>query len=285
MKRCASSLLDEFLFKNVCLLAVLFPLFILLALISNVVMDGVSRLDWNFIVSFPSRKWQIAGIYPALIGSLWLIGLSALIALPMGIGAAIYLEEYGKNDRVAHLIEVNVANLAGVPSVIYGLLGLEIFVRILNWGHSVLSGAATMALLILPIVITASREALRTVPHHYRESCYALGATKWQTIRQVILPTAMPGILTGAILSISRALGETAPLIVVGAATYMAYAPDGLDSDFTTLPIQIFSWVSRPQKGFSMNAAAGILVLLIVLMILNGVAIALRNRYQKRRVV
>jgi phosphate transport system permease protein len=219
---------------------------------------------------------------PALAGSVLLITLTAAVALPTGIGAAIYLEEYGKRSRLASIIEVNIANLAGVPSVIYGLLGLGLFVRGLGMGRSVLAGSCTLALLVLPIVIMASREALRTVPGALREACYALGATRWQTVRQVVLPTALPGILTGAILSLSRAIGETAPLIVVGALTYVTFLPDGLSSPFTALPIQIFNWVSRPQKAFLTNAAAGISVLLLTMLILNAVAITLRNRAQKR---
>lgn len=275
----------EKMFEGVCLAAVMLPLLILLMLLFNVFSEGLGRLSYDFIFGFPSRNPELAGIYPAMVGSIMLISLSAMIGLPIGVGAAIYLEEYGKNHKIAHLIEINVANLAGVPSIIYGLLGLEIFVRILGWGHSILAGAATMALLVLPIVITAAREALRTVPLHFRESCYALGATKWEAVRQVVLPMALPGILTGAILAVSRAIGEAAPLIVIGAATYMAFVPDGLDSDFTALPIQIFNWVSRPQKGFLVNASAGIVVLLFILLVLNGMAIWLRNRYQKRRLV
>jgi phosphate transport system permease protein len=280
-----SNYVFEKMFEAVCLTAVLLPLLILLTLLFNVFCEGMARLNFDFIFGFPSRNPDLAGIFPAMVGSIMLISLSAMIGLPIGVGAAVYLEEYGKNHKIAHLIEINVANLAGVPSIIYGLLGLEIFVRIFGWGHSILAGAATMALLILPIVITAAREALRTVPLHFRESCYALGATKWEAICQVVLPMALPGILTGAILAVSRAIGEAAPLIVIGAATYMAFVPDGLDSDFTALPIQIFNWVSRPQKGFLVNASAGIVVLLFILLVLNGMAIWLRNRYQRRRLV
>jgi phosphate transport system permease protein len=215
---------------------------------------------------------------PALV----LISLTAVLTLPAGVGAAIYLEEYGKRNRLAGLIEINIANLAGVPSVIYGLLGLGLFVRALGLGRSVLAGAATLALLVLPIVIMSAREALRTVPQSLREACYALGATRWQAIRRVVLPMALPGILTGAILSLSRAIGETAPLIVVGALTYVTFLPDGINSPFTALPIQIFNWVSRPQKEFLVNAAAGIVVLLATMLLLNTMAILLRNRLQKR---
>jgi phosphate transport system permease protein len=270
-------------FVALCLLAVFLPLAMLVVLIGDVVIDAVDRLGWDFLTSYPSRKAAQAGILPGLVGSLYLIGLTAAIALPLGVGAAVYLEEYGKRGWLNRLIEVNIANLAGVPSIIYGLLGLELFVRTVGMGRSLLAGACTMALLILPIVIMASREALRTVPDSLREGAYALGATHWQVVRQVVLPLAFPGILTGSILAISRAIGEAAPLIVVGALTYIAFLPTGVDSPFTVLPIQIFNWVSRPQEEFLVNAAAGIVVMMVTLLLLNGLAIYLRNRLQKRR--
>ena len=216
------------------------------------------------------------------MGSLWLISLTAVLTLPIGVGAAIYLEEYRRRGKLASWVEVNIANLAGVPSVIYGLLGLGVFVRQLGLGRSVLAGAATLSLLVLPIVILSAREALRTVPPSLREACYALGATRWQAIRRVVLPMALPGILTGSILALSRAIGETAPLIVVGALTYVTFLPDSLQAPYTALPIQIFSWVSRPQKEFLSNAAAGIVVLLACMLLLNGLAILLRHRLQER---
>lgn len=274
--------LGERLFVWLCLLAVFLPLGLLLVLIGDVVVDALGRMSWEFVTGYPSRRAERAGILPALVGSLLLISLTALMTLPAGVGAAIYLEEYGKRSRIAGLIEVNIANLAGVPSVIYGLLGLGLFVRALGLGRSVVAGAGTLALLVLPIVIMSSREALRTVPHSLREACYALGSTRWQAIRRVVLPMALPGILTGAILSLSRAIGETAPLIVVGALTYVTFLPDSLSSPFTALPIQIFNWVSRPQKEFLVNAAAGIVVLLVTMLVLNTLAILLRNRLQKR---
>ncbi len=272
----------ERLFIVACLLAVVLPLGLLAVLIGDVVVDAVGRMSWEFLTGYPSRRAERAGILPALAGSLWLISLTALLALPVGVGAAIYLEEYGTRSKLAGLIEINIANLAGVPSVIYGLLGLGLFVRTLGLGRSVLAGAATLALLVLPIVIMSSREALRTVPHALREACYALGSTRWQAIRRVVVPTALPGILTGAILSLSRAIGETAPLIVVGALTYVTFLPTGINSPFTALPIQIFNWVSRPQSEFLVNAAAGIVVLLATMLLLNTLAIVLRNRLQKR---
>lgn len=274
--------LGERLFVAACGLAVALPLGLLAVLLGDVLVDAMGRLSWDFLTGYPSRRAARAGILPALVGSSVLLVLAAALALPVGVGAAIYLEEYGKRSRLAGLIEINIANLAGVPSVIYGLLGLAVFVRALGLGRSVLAGAATLALLVLPIVILASREALRTVPHALREACYALGATRWQAIWRVVLPAAMPGILTGAILSLSRAIGETAPLIVVGALTYVTFLPSGIDAPFTALPIQIFNWVSRPQPEFLINAAAGIIVLLATMLVLNTLAIVLRNRLQKR---
>jgi phosphate transport system permease protein len=255
----------------------------LAALLFDVLVDGAGRLSWQFLTSLPSRRASQAGLATALVGSVYVILLTAVIAVPIGIGAAIYLEEYGKRGRMARLIEINIANLAGVPSIIYGLLGLGLFVRALGLGRSLIAGAATLALLVLPVVILSTREALRTVPNSLREGSYALGATKWQTIWTQVLPMAMPGILTGLILALSRAIGETAPLITIGAITYVPFLPDGLSSPFTVLPIQIFNWVSRPQAEFLRNAAAAILVLLVLLLTMNAVAIWLRDRYQKQR--
>jgi phosphate transport system permease protein len=249
-----------------------------------VLHDGFSRLSWDFVTSYPSRRASQAGIWPALVGSIWLIVLTALIAVPLGVGAAIYLEEYGSRSRMARLIEINITNLAAVPSIIYGLLGLGLFVRALGFERSVLAGASTLALLVLPVVILSTREALRTVPMTLREGSYALGATKWQTIFYQVLPVALPGILTGLILALSRAIGETAPLITIGALTYVPFVPDSVWSPFTVLPIQIFNWVSRPQVDFAQNAAAGIIVLLALLLTMNATAIWLRDRFQKRRI-
>jgi len=274
--------LGERAFVALSLLAIAIPLLILVGLVAHTLSDALGRIDWDFIVGYPSRRASAAGILPALVGSLWLIGLTALIALPLGVGAAVWLEEYGGRSRLAGFIEVNIANLAGVPSIIYGLLGLGLFVRFLGLDRSVLAGALTLSLLVMPIVIMATREALRTVPGHLREAAAALGATRWQVIRQVVLPMSLPGILTGSILSISRAIGETAPLIVVGALTYMTFLPQDPGDPFTALPIQIYNWVSRPQEAFLVNAAAGIMVLLVTMLTLNSAAILLRNRLQRR---
>lgn len=269
-------------FRWLCASAVLLPIVLLAVLLIDVAADGIGRLDWGFLTGFPSRKPDEAGIWPALVGSVYLVSLTAMIALPIGVGAAIYLEEYGDRRFLGSLIEVNIANLAGVPSVIYGLLGLELFARTLGMGRSLIAGALTMALLVLPIVIMASREALRSVPQSLREAGLALGATRWQVIRQVVLPMALPGILTGAILSVARAIGEAAPLLVLGALAFVSFVPDGLDAPFTVLPIQIFNWVSRPDQAFAGNAAAGIVVLLLVLLLLNSLAIVSRDRATRR---
>ena len=252
------------------------------ALIFDVTRDGVWRLSLSFFTSYPSRRPEEAGILAALAGTGFVISLTALIAIPLGVSAAIYLEEYGRRGRLARLIEMNIANLAGVPSIIYGLLGLGLFVRAMHMGQSVLAGASTLALLVLPVVILATREALRAVPSSLREGSYALGATKWQTILHQVLPAATPGILTGLILAVSRAVGETAPLITIGALTYVPFVPTDIWSPFTVLPIQIFNWVSRPQAAFAENAAAGIVVLLGVLLMMNAMAIVLRDRLQRR---
>jgi phosphate transport system permease protein len=209
------------------------------------------------------------------------VSIAGVVAFSLGVGAAIYLEEYAKKGTFASFIQLNIANLAGVPSIVYGILGLEIFVRIMELGKSVIAGGLTLALLVLPIVIIASQEAIRAVPPSLKEGGFALGATKWQVVRRLVLPYAFPGILTGAILAVSRAVGETAPLIVMGALTFVPFAPDGPMSRFTVLPIQIFNWVSRPQEGFHVAAAAGIIVLLVVLLTMNAFAVFLRHKFQK----
>jgi phosphate transport system permease protein len=269
-------------FEVLAMLVLLVALAALAVLLWDVLSDGVGRLNWQFMTSMGSRRASSAGIYHALAGSIAVIALTGLLALPVGVAAAIYLEEYGTRSRIARLIEINISNLAAVPSIIYGLLGLGLFVRALAMDRSVIAGASTLALLALPVVILSTREALRTVPSSIREGSYALGATKWQTIWYQVLPMAMPGILTGLILSLSRAIGETAPLITIGALTYVPFAPDSIWSAFTVLPIQIFNWVSRPQADFQQNAAAGIIVLLGLLLVMNTVAIYLRDRYQRQ---
>jgi phosphate transport system permease protein len=260
----------------------LLGLVLLTIFIGSVIVDGIQRIDWDFITSLPSRKAERAGIFTALMGSVWVLVLTTVIALPVGIAAAIYLEEYAKKSRLSSLLEVNISNLAGVPSIIYGLLGLEIFVRIMQMGASVLAGSFTLALLILPIVIVSTREAIKAVPKSVRDASYALGASKWQTVSRQLLPASFGGILTGIILALSRAVGETAPLIVIGALTYVPFAPSSPMDEFSVLPIQIFNWISRPQHGFEVNAAAAIIVLLSITFLMNGIAVYFRNKWQKK---
>ena len=273
---------SDLIFQLVSLSTLVLALAALATLVWDIVSDGAGRLSLAFLTSYPSRNAEEAGVFHALMGSIWVIGLTAALALPVGVASAIYLEEYGTRSRVARFIELNISNLAAVPSIIYGLLGLGLFVRLMGMGQSVFAGAATLALLALPVVILSTREALRTVPSTIREGSYALGATKWQTIWNQVLPMALPGVLTGLILALSRAIGETAPLITIGALTYIPFAPDSVWSKFTVLPIQVFNWVSRPQADFHTNAAAAILVLLALLLSMNAVAIIVRDRYQRQ---
>ena len=269
-------------FKAICFLSILLPLVLIVVLIGDAVIDGWSRLSLDFLTGFPSRKPELAGFLPALVGSFYLMLLTSAIAIPLGLGAAIYLEEYAKPGFLTSLIEINISNLAGVPSIIYGLLGLELFVRMSHMGRSLLAWACTLALLLLPMVIMVSRESLRVVPNSLREAGFALGADQWQTIWKIILPMSIPGALTGIILSVARAIGETAPLITIGALTYVAFLPDSIHSAFTAMPIQIFNWISRPQTAFQTNAAAGIVVLLFLMLFFNALAIWLRARLQRK---
>tara|TARA_B100000530_G_scaffold73447_2_gene43256 strand:- start:13188 stop:13997 length:810 start_codon:yes stop_codon:yes gene_type:complete len=264
-----------------CIISITIGIGMLALLLWYVADQGLHKLDWQFLTSFPSRFPERAGIYGALLGTLYVIGTGGLIAFVLGVGTAIYLEEYANDNRLSRILQVNIANLAGVPSIVYGILGLEIFVRFAGLGRSVLAGSLTIALLILPIVIIASQEALKAVPSSIREGGFALGASKWQVVSILVIPQAFASILTGVILAVSRAIGETAPLIVMGALTFVPFAPDGFMSPFTVLPIQIFNWVSRPQHGFHEIAAAGIVVLLITLILLNSVAIYLRHKFSK----
>jgi phosphate transport system permease protein len=265
--------------------AVCISLLVLAALTLDVLVDGLPRLNGSFLSSFPSRKPEMAGVLPALAGTLWVMVVVAVVSFPLGVGAGIFLEEFSQDNWLTQIVEININNLAGVPSIIYGLLGLQVFVRILEpltGGRSVLSGSLTLVLLVLPIIIVATREALRSVPDSLRLAGFALGATRWQVVREQILPLALPGILTGTILALSRAIGETAPLITIGALTFIPYLPDSLQSPFTALPIQVYNWVSRPQQAFHANAAAAIIVLMVVLLLMNGTAVFLRNKFQKR---
>jgi phosphate transport system permease protein len=253
-------------------------------LLYDVAADGGAKLDWDFVTSFPSAFPDKAGIESPLMGTIWLMVVCAAFIVPVGVATALYLEEYADRDKWWNrFIEVNIQNLAAVPSIVYGILGLAFLVRgPLELGRVVLAGGLTLGLLVLPVVIIAAREAIRAVPPSIREGSMALGATQWQTIRKQVLPAAVPGIATGIILALSRAIGETAPLILVGAASFVAFNPEGLDSGYTALPLQIFEWISRPQPEFKLLAAAGILVLLALLMSMNAVAIWLRNRYEQK---
>jgi phosphate transport system permease protein len=254
---------------------------VLAILLVTVWQDGAARLSWSFVTSFPSRFADRAGIFAGFMGSLWILALTAVFSFPLGVATAIWLEEYAPRGWLTRAIQMNIANLAAVPSIVYGILGLAVFVRWMGLGRSVLAGSLTLTLLILPVIIIASQEAIRAVPNSIRLGAYALGATRWQTVRRQVLPMAIPGILTGTILALSRAIGETAPLILIGALAFVPFVPNGPMDGFTVLPIQIFNWISRPQPEFHQIAAAGILVLLAVLLAFNLVAILLRNRYSR----
>ena len=274
--------LKDQLFKFWGIGCTLIGLVMLVIFIGGILIDGLSRIDWAFITDLPSRKAEKSGIWTPLMGSIWILVLTAIISFPLSVAAGVYLEEYAKKNRLSALLEINISNLAGVPSIIYGLLGLEVFVRIMNLGASVLAGALTLSLLILPIIIVATREAIKAVPNSIRDASYALGASKWQTIRNQVLPASSGGILTGVILALSRAIGEAAPLIIVGALAYVPFAPQGPLDQFSVLPIQIFNWISRPQQGFIDNAAAAIIILLLITFIMNGIAVYFRNKWQKK---
>ncbi len=272
----------DILFKWVSFLITWISAVFLLLLLVHIAISGIKYLDWDFLSNFPSRFPEKAGLKSALIGSLWMIALVFIIAVPLGVASAIYLEEYSRKSTLRNIVEINISNLAGVPSIVYGILGLAIFVRFFGLRRSILAGSLTMSLLILPVIIIAARESLRAIPKSIRMGAFALGATRWQTILHHVLPAATPGILTGVILSISRAIGETAPLIMIGALSYVAFVPTGPMDSFTTLPIQIFNWASRPQKEFQLVAASGIIVLVVVLLLMNAIAVILRNYSQKK---
>ncbi|CAN1560318.1 PstA ABC-type phosphate transport system, permease component [Fimbriimonadaceae bacterium] len=270
------------MFEFLCQLSVLIAVVILIALLWSVFSAGLGRVSSQFLTSLTSRIPQNAGIKAAILGSLWVVGITAIVAIPIGVAAAVYLEEYKiRESKLTDFIQINISNLAGVPSIVYGLLGLELFVRLAGLGRTILAGSLTMTLLILPMVIIVSQEALKAVPQTIREASYGLGATRWQTIRYQVLPSALPGIMTGIILSLSRAIGESAPLITIGAVTYISFTPGGVNDKFTVLPIQIFDWSSRPQKGFQDAAAGAIVVLLAILLVMNSLAIILRARARR----
>ena len=265
----------------VFLAAVMVSIASLFVLLTQTAIQGLPWLDFDFLTNYMSRKPELAGIKAAVMGTIITIVFTALFTVPVGVGAAIYLEEYAPKNRLTQLIEINISNLAGVPSVVYGLLGLGVFVQLMSLGKVVLAGALTLGLLVLPIVILASREAIRAVPNEYRLGAFALGADQWQVIKGTVLPSAIPGILTGTILALSRAVGEAAPILVISGLVYVTFVPGPLDR-FTVLPLQIFTWVGRPQEEFRSLAAAGIIVLLVILLSMNAAAVLLRNKYQTR---
>jgi phosphate transport system permease protein len=270
------------LFSLLALAAIFISMVTLAGLLIDLVGGGGSSLDTQFLTSSPSRIPAKAGILPALVGTLWVTLLVALITLPIGIGAAIYLEEYAGRGRIARLSKINISNLAGVPSIVYGIFGLAIFVRGLDLGRTVFAASLTLSLLILPVVIISSAEALKAVPPSQREAAYALGATRWQVIRRALIPAAAPGILTGIVLAVARAVGETAPLILIGAVTFVTFVPTNpFEDKYTVLPIQIFNWANRPQEAFLEISAAAILVLIALMLLLNGAAIYLRARLSR----
>lgn len=282
-------------FLIVGLLSTLVGLFLLAVLMADLFIDGSPRLTYKFLTSFPSRFPEEAGILSAWVGSFLLLLVTAFAAVPLGVAAGIYLEEYSRKNRLTDIIEINIANLAGVPSIVYGLLALGMFVYVLKLGESVLTGGLTLALLILPMVIMATREAIRAIPNSIREASYALGATKWQTVQWHIIPYSLGGILTGVIIGLSRAIGETAPIITVGALTFIAFLPTSpfspdfpfislkwLMDPFTVMPIQMFNWVSRPQQEFQVNAAAAGIILMVMTLLMNGLAIYIRYRFRKK---
>lgn len=253
----------------------------LMVLIIDIVMDGLGHFSPELIMNYPSRKPSVAGMKSAIVGSIYMLLIMLPISFVFGVGAAIYLEEYAKKNRYTRIFQLNISTLAGVPSIVYGILGLTLFVRWFMLERSLIAGTLTMTLLVLPIIIVASQEALKAVPKGRRDASFALGANKWQTVSRSVLPSAMPGILTGVILAMSRAIGETAPLVMIGALTYVAFLPEKLTDQFTVIPIQIYNWISRPQTEFHELAAAGIMVLLILLLLMNITAVLLRNRFQK----
>ena len=265
----------------VFLLAVMVGILSLVVLLTRILIEGVPWLSLGFLTNYPSRHPEIAGIRSAMMGTIWVMALTAILTVPVGVGAAIHLEEYAPKNWFTKIIEINISNLAGVPSIVYGLLGWALFVQIMSMGRVVLAGALTLSLLVLPIVILASREAIRAVPNEYRLGAYALGADQWQVIKGTVLPSAIPGILTGTILALSRAIGEAAPVIAISALVYLTFVPTDPFDQFTVMPIQIFNWVGRPQDDFQSLAAAGIIVLLVILLTMNAVAVILRNKYQK----
>lgn len=282
MKRMGSRLKSNKIWKGIFIIATSFALLSLAVLLFRIFSQGLGYLNLDFLTNFASRIPENAGIKAALVGSLWLMAIVAPVSIILGVSTAIYLEEYAKKNKLNDFIRMNISNLAGVPSIVFGLLGLTVFVRLMDLGKSILAAGFTMSLLILPVIIVAAQEAIRAVPNEQREASYGMGATKWQTIVRVVLPAAIPGILTGSILALSRAIGETAPLVVIGIPVILQFLPTGVMDSFTALPMQIFDWAKRPQEEFQFVAAAGIIVLMTVLVFMNSIAVFIRNKFQKR---
>lgn len=282
LKKMSSRLMVNSVFKGLFFLATLFGLVVLCVLLYRVFTQGIGYLDLRFLQNVGSRFPEKAGIYAAFMGTIWLMFVVVIVSFILAVGTAIYLEEYAKQNKINKFIKVNISNLAGVPSVVFGLLGLTIFARAFALGQSVLAAGLTMSLLILPVIIVAAQEAIRSVPRELRDASYGMGATKWQTITRVVLPAAIPGILTGSILAFSRAIGETAPLVVIGVPTILLFTPGSILDTFTALPMQIYDWTKRPQADFHDVAAAGIIILLGLLLLMNSIAVLIRNKFQKR---
>lgn len=267
--------------KFLFLLCTLVGLVVLVTLIVDTVMEGWDHLTWDFLTSFSSSRPENAGIYGAIIGSIWLMAVTAPVSIILSVGTALYLEEYAPKNKITNFISINISNLAGVPSVVFGLLGLTIFVRQLSLGNSVLAAGLTLALMILPVIVVAAQEAIRAVPNSVREASIGMGAAKWQTVSRIILPAAIPGIITGIILALSRAIGETAPLVVIGVPVSLLVTPSSVFDTFQALPMQVYNWVKMPQEEFQYLTAAGIIILLLILFLMNSVAIYIRNKYSK----
>jgi phosphate transport system permease protein len=281
-KHINSRIYRDTVYRILLVCSTLFSLAVLLILLYRIFLAGFKYVDIQFLLHFSSRKAENAGIAAAFWGTIFLMAIVAFLSLLLGVGTALYLEEYAKKTALTSFIELNIQTLAGVPSVVFGLLGLTFFVYMMDLGQSLLAGGLTMSLLVLPTIVVASQEAFKAVPREALEASYGLGATKWQTMYRIVLPAAFPGIMTGCILALSRGIGETAPLLVIGALAFVNYLPTGIMDEFTVLPIQIFNWMSRPQEEFQYVAAAGIIVLLVLLFAINAVAIILRNRKQGR---
>ncbi|WP_050615780.1 phosphate ABC transporter permease PstA [Bacillus testis] len=282
MGRMRNRIMKNKIFKMAFFAATMFGLLVLAILLYRIFSQGMNHLDGSFFQHFASRRPEEAGVKAALTGTVWLMIIVAPVSIILGVGTALYLEEYAGENKFTSFIKLNISNLAGVPSIVFGLLGLTIFVRALALGNSIIAAGLTMSLLVLPVIIVSAQEAIRAVPKEWKEASYGMGATKWQTIVKVVLPAAVPGIATGSILALSRAIGETAPLLVLGIPMFIAFLPKGIFDTFTVLPMQIYNWTSRPQAEFQNVAASGIIVLLALLIIMNSVAVLIRNKYEKR---